>query len=85
MIKTIISNKMKTMTCKQLGGACDLEFRAETFDEIANLSKAHGTEMFQKGDEPHLKAMQEMQAIMQAPGGFQEWMDEKRKAFEALP
>ena len=27
---------MKTMTCKQLGGACDLEFQAETFEEIAS-------------------------------------------------
>ncbi|MFT6972682.1 MAG: putative small metal-binding protein, partial [Roseivirga sp.] len=25
---------MKTMTCKQLGGACDHEFRANSFEEI---------------------------------------------------
>ena len=48
---------MKTMTCKQLGGACDLEFRAESFEEIAVLSKNHGMEMFQKGDQEHLEAM----------------------------
>lgn len=30
---------MKKMTCKQLGGACDIEFLGETFDEIANQSK----------------------------------------------
>ena len=40
---------MKAMTCKQLGGACDVEFKAETFDEIAQLSQQHGNEMFQKG------------------------------------
>ena len=39
---------MKKMTCKQLGGACDLEFQANTFDEIAELSKKHGKEMFEK-------------------------------------
>ncbi|MFS4468741.1 hypothetical protein [Maribacter sp. 2210JD10-5] len=39
---------MKTMTCKQLGGACDQEFRAYTFEEIAELSKNHGMEMFPK-------------------------------------
>ncbi|MGS0526510.1 hypothetical protein ACU8V7_16330 [Zobellia nedashkovskayae] len=39
---------MKTMTCKQLGGACDMEFSANTFEEIADLSKNHGMEMFQK-------------------------------------
>ena len=26
---------MKTMKCKELGGACDEEFQAETFEEIA--------------------------------------------------
>lgn len=25
---------MKTMNCKQLGGACDLEFHANTFDAL---------------------------------------------------
>ena len=25
---------MKTMTCKQLGGACNKTFSADTFDEI---------------------------------------------------
>ena len=30
---------MKTMTCKQLGGACDLEFHADSFEEIAEMSK----------------------------------------------
>jgi len=34
------------MTCKQLGGACDVEFKADIFDEIAELSKKHGMEMF---------------------------------------
>jgi hypothetical protein len=42
---------MKTMTCKQLGGACDKEFHANSFEEIAGMSKKHGMEMFQKGDE----------------------------------
>jgi len=48
---------MKTMTCKQLGGACDHEFHANTFGEMAELSKKHGMEMFQIGDGEHLKAM----------------------------
>ena len=51
---------MKTMTCKQLGGACDEEFHAETFEEMVELSKKHGMEMFQKGDEAHIKVMKDM-------------------------
>jgi len=73
------------MTCKQLGGACNLEFSAETFEEIAEKSKKHGMEMYQKGDEAHLKAMSKIQDLMQNPNAMAEWMDNKRKEFEALP
>lgn len=48
---------MKTMSCKQLGGACDLEFSANTFEEMAELSKQHGMEMFKNQDSAHLAAM----------------------------
>jgi len=30
---------MKKMTCNQLGGACEKEFTANTFEEMAELSK----------------------------------------------
>ena len=50
---------MKTMTCRQLGGACDMEFHAETFEEMAELSRQHGMEMYKKGDPAHLEAMGE--------------------------
>mgnify|MGYP000231977277 CR=1 FL=1 len=75
---------MKTMTCKQLAGACDKEFTAETFDEIADMSKTHGMEMFQAKDEDHLKAMGEMQKLMQAPNAMGEWFENKRKEFDAI-
>lgn len=73
------------MNCKQLGGACDKEFHAQSFDEIAEMSKKHGMEMFQKGDEPHLKIMNEMQESMNSPNAMQDWFNMKRKEFEALP
>ncbi len=76
---------MKTMTCKQLGGACDKEFHADSFEEIAELCKQHGMEMFQKKDEAHLQAMNEMQELMQKPEAMREWFEGKKKEFEALP
>ena len=76
---------MKTMTCKQLGGACDLAFHANTFEEMAEVSKKHGMEMFQKGDGDHLKAMNDMQELMKSPEAMGEWFDTKRKEFNALP
>lgn len=76
---------MKTMTCKELGGACDLEFQANTFEEIAQMSQKHGKEMFQKGDKAHLAAMSKMKGLMQSDDGMAQWMANKRKAFEAKP
>lgn len=76
---------MKTMTCKQLGGACDKEFHARSFDEIAEMSKQHGMEMFQKKDAAHLRAMNEMQELMKDPEAMKEWFENKRKEFEVLP
>ena len=76
---------MKTMTCKQLGGACEKKFNANTFDEISEMSKKHGMEMFQKSDKPHLKAMNEMQEIMKSHNSMNEWFENKKKEFNALP
>ncbi len=76
---------MKTMKCSQLGGACDIEFKAETFEEMAEQSKQHGTEMFQAQDEAHLKVMGEMKEMMQTPGAMEEWFEKKRQEFDALP
>ena len=76
---------MKTMTCKQLGGACDQEFHADTFKEMAELSKNHSMEMFRNRDDAHLKAMMEMQKLMESPEKMNAWFDNKMKEFEALP
>ena len=73
------------MKCKQLGGACEKEFHANSFDEIAEMSKRHGMEMFEINDEAHLKAMDEMRALMQKPEAMEEWFESKKKEFEALP
>ena len=73
------------MKCNQLGGACDKEFRANTFEEIAEMSKQHGMEMFQQNDEAHLKAMNEMRSLMQDPEAMETWFDAKRREFESLP
>ena len=76
---------VKTMTCKQLGGACDKAFNANTFEEISGMSKQHAMEMFHKKDGAHLKAMNEMQEIMKKPEVMEEWFENKKKEFEALP
>lgn len=76
---------MKTMTCKQLGGACDEAFQANSLEEMAELSKQHGMAMFQKNDATHLKAMREMQKLMQDPKAMAAWFEGKKNEFIALP
>lgn len=76
---------MKTMTCNQLGGACDIEFHASTFEEIAEMSKAHAREMFQMGDKDHLEAMNNMQDLMKNSDAMNKWFKNKRKEFSSLP
>ena len=76
---------MKMMTCKQLGGACDLQFKAETFDEMAEMSKNHGMEMHKLQDADHLAAMDEMRSLSSNPGAMQQWFEARKKEFEELP
>jgi hypothetical protein len=76
---------MKTMNCNQLGGACEKAFHANSFEEIAEMSKQHGMEMFQENDEAHLNAMKKMQELMEIPEAMKTWFDNKKIDFDALP
>lgn len=76
---------MKSMTCKQLGGACDETFSANTFDEIAMMVSKHARERVEQGDAAHIRAMNEMREQMTSPEAVNAWMDEKRQSFNALP
>jgi hypothetical protein len=82
--QTKIACNMKTMTCKQLGGACDQPFSANTFDEIAMMVSKHAREMVQRGDADHIAAMNEMRSNMTSPEAMNAWMADKRNAFDNL-
>jgi hypothetical protein len=56
----------------------------ETFEEITELSKKHGMEMFQQSDEAHLKVISEMEELMNDSKAMKEWMENKRKKFDEL-
>lgn len=77
---------MKIMTCKQLAGACDKEFHAETFEEMGEMSKKHVMEMAKIGDIAHIEKMEEMRNnYMTKPEAVKEWFENKQKEFDALP
>lgn len=77
---------MKTMTCKQLAGACDKEFHAETFEEMGEISKKHAMEMAEMGDKAHIEKMEEMKNnYMTKPEAVKAWFEKVQKEFDALP
>ncbi len=74
------------MTCRQLAGACDMEFHGETFEEIGEMCKKHAMEMAEKGDKAHIEKMEEMKEdSMNKPEKVREWFEKVKKEFEALP
>jgi len=75
---------MKRMSCNQLGGACEKQFEAESFEEMTDKSKKHAMEMLEIGDQDHIEAMKRMQKLMQSPEEMQSWFDQKKKEFEEL-
>jgi len=76
---------MKQMSCRDIGGACDKMFQAETFKELAIQSKMHANEMIEQNDQPHIDAMEAMKKLMVDPKVMQDWFAKKKDAFEASP
>jgi hypothetical protein len=76
---------MKTMTCKQMGGPCDMAFQGNTGDEVIQAQDKHLKEMVEKGDETHRKALEEMQARWKNPLKGMGWYLRTKKAFSKLP
>ena len=74
---------MKSMTCNQLGGACDQVFSGETFDDLAAQSQQHGKEMHEANDAPHMAAMSSMMELMKS-GELDSWMAARKAEFEQL-
>jgi hypothetical protein len=76
---------MKTMTCKQMGGVCDLAFHTETADEAIKAQDAHLKEVVAQGDESHKQALADMQARWKNPIKGMTWYLSTKKVFAALP
>lgn len=83
VLVTCDDHQMKSMTCRQLGGACDYVFSGDTFDDLAALSQQHSREMFQAKDAPHMDAVGRMTEIM-ASGELDAWMAAREAEFNAL-
>ena len=76
---------MKTMTCKQLGGPCDVAFHAATADDAIKAQDAHLKAAVAAGDETHRDALKSMQDRWKRPLAGMGWYRGTKKAFAALP
>lgn len=76
---------MKTMTCKQLGGPCDIPLSGTTANEVIKAQDNHLQEMVASGDETHQSALKEMKGRWKHPISGMGWYKETKRDFAALP
>jgi predicted small metal-binding protein len=76
---------MKTMTCRQLGGPCDLAHRGSSADEVIKAQDRHLKQMTTDGDPAHEDAAAAMQGRWKRPVSGMKWYRTAKKDFAALP
>ena len=76
---------MKTMTCRQLGGACDLALTGESADEVIQAQDKHLKEIVASGDTDHQAALKDMKGRWKNPIKGMGWYKQTKRDFAALP
>jgi predicted small metal-binding protein len=76
---------MKTMTCQQLGGPCELAHHGSSADEIIKAQDAHLKAAVAGGDTTHEEALKEMKGRWKNPLSGMGWYRKTKKGFAALP
>lgn len=76
---------MKTMTCRELGGPCDLELCGESADEVIVAQDRHLEETVRSGDETHQQAHRDMKGRWKHPKQSLSWYFGTKRAFAELP
>ncbi len=76
---------MKTMTCQQMGGPCDLAHHGNTADEVIKAQDKHLRETVAGGDEAHESALNDMKGRWKRPISGMGWYRATKRAFADLP
>jgi hypothetical protein len=76
---------MKTMTCKQLGGPCDLELAGDNANDVIKLQDQHLRDAVAGGDASHQAALDEMKGRWKHPISGMGWYRQAKRDFAALP
>jgi predicted small metal-binding protein len=76
---------MKTMTCKDLGGPCDLALSGQSADEVIRAQDKHLRDMVAGGDEAHVPAREDMKGRWRRPIAGMGWYRDVKRRFADLP
>jgi hypothetical protein len=76
---------MKTMTCRQLGGPCDLEHHGETADDVIKAQDRHLKDAESTGDATHRQARDAMKSRWRHPKKSLDWYGNMKRTFADLP
>jgi gamma-glutamylcysteine synthetase len=76
---------MKTMTCQQLGGPCELQLHGDTADDVIKAQDAHLKEVVAGGDTAHQDALKAMKGRWKHPISGMSWYKNTKREFAALP
>ncbi len=76
---------MKTMTCRDLGGPCELELHGETADDVIQAQDQHLKDAVAGSDATHEQARADMKGRWRHPKKSLGWYCETKKAFADLP
>ncbi len=76
---------MKIMTCRQLGGPCDIEHRGATADELIKAQDGHLKQAVSTGDTTHEPAHMDMKGRWRHPKKSMGWYRAVKQDFADLP
>jgi hypothetical protein len=76
---------MKTMTCRQLGGACDLAHHGDDANEIIQAQDHHLREAVAAGSDEHKPALDAMKGRWKRPVSGLKWYRQVQRDFATLP
>ena len=74
---------MKTMTCRQLGGTCDLAHEGEDANAIIKAQDAHLRAVVADGDTDHQPALDAMKGRWKRPVSGMKWYRQVQRDFAA--
>jgi predicted secreted protein len=73
------------MTCRQLGGPCDLQLRGDNANDVIKAQDQHLKDMVAGGDTTHEAALKDMKGRWKNPVAGMGWYRKAKRDFAALP